>query len=69
MIGIRVHVNHAGGHCHFGVYVGNVPEGNDPATTTYGFCGLLSMQNDEYRAFVEALCTSNALHFEERQTA
>ena len=68
MIGFRLHVNRAGGHCHFGVYCGDVPEGSDPAHTTYGFCGVMSMQAEEYRAFSHALCTSNAIHFEEITT-
>lgn len=65
MIGLRLHVNHGGGHCHFGVYMGEVPEGNLPSHTTYGFCGLLSMQQAEYAAFTQALRNSDTIHFEE----
>lgn len=65
MIGFRLHVNNGGGHVHFGVYCGEVPPGHVPSLTTYGFCGILSMRTDEYQAFVQALCTSNAIHFEE----
>lgn len=68
MIGFRLHVNHGGGHCHFGVYAGSVPEGNEPAHTTYGFCGVMSMQQQEYAAFTRALRESGSIHFEEIAT-
>lgn len=58
MIGLRVHLNQADSHVHFGVYAGQ-------ANYTYGFCGLLRMRTEEYAAFREALENAKNLRFAE----